>query len=162
MGAGAGFPDRCKLPPSMHPHRSSSWAAAPVLAGTLDGSPWAREVYVRSYGVSREYVNRGNVSNTTVNTTTVANVHNRTIFNNNTTVDNVTYVNRNISGAVTAVPQRAFLSAQPVAHVAVALKAKEVASMPVTSRAAVAPTSSSVLGARAKARRPAPTGRVLS
>jgi hypothetical protein len=98
MGAGAGFPDRCKLPPSMHPHWSSSWAAAPVLAGTLDGSPWARAVYVPSYGVSREYVN----------TTTVTNVHNRTIVNNNTKVDNVTYVNRNISGAVTAVPQRAF------------------------------------------------------
>jgi hypothetical protein len=122
----------------------------PGFGGNIGCSPWAREVYVPSYGVSREYVNRVNVSNTTVNTTTVTNVHNRTIVNNNTTVNNVTYVNRNISGAVTAVPQRAFLSAQPVAHVAVALNAKEVASMPVTSRATVAPTSNSRIGSSRK------------
>jgi hypothetical protein len=133
---------------------------APALVVFVGGGPgfggnvgWfplgPREVYVPSYVVSREYVNRVNVSNTTVSTTTVTNVYNTTIVSNNTTINNVTYVNRNISGAVTAVPQRAFVSAQPVARSAVAVNAKEVASMPVTSRAAVAPTSNSVMGARA-------------
>src|SRR5258706_8921717 len=87
-----------------------------------------REVYVPSYHVSREYVNRVNISNTTVNTTTVTNVYNTTIINNNTsntTITNVTYANRNVQGAVTVVPQRAFASAQPVARAAVKVDARQ-------------------------------------
>src|SRR6266567_5346146 len=108
-----------------------------------------REVYVPSYPVSRGYVNRVNVSNTTVNTTTVTNVYNTTVVNKNTTVNNVTYVNKNVSGAVTAVPQRAFASAQPVSRSAVTVNQRDLASAPVAARVAVAPTSNSVLGARA-------------
>ena len=63
-----------------------------------------REVYVPSYPVSRGYVNRVNVSNTTVNVTQVTNVYNTTIINKTTVINNVTYANRNVSGAVTAVP----------------------------------------------------------
>ena len=55
-----------------------------------------REVYVPSYRVSPAYVNRVNVTNTTVNVTQVTNVYNTTIVNNNTTINNVTYVNRNV------------------------------------------------------------------
>src|ERR1700674_4223048 len=108
-----------------------------------------REVYVPSYRVSRNYVNNVNVSNTTVNTTPVTNVYNTTIVNNNTTINNVTYVNRSVSGAVTAVPRQAFTSGQPGARAAVAVNAREVASAPVTARAAVAPTSNRVLGSHA-------------
>ena len=109
-----------------------------------------REVYVPSYPVSREYVNRVNISNTTVNTTTITNVYNTTVINKSTTnVTNVTYVNRNVQGAVTAVPQRAFASAQPVARSAVKMDARAIASAPVTPRVAVNPTRESVLGARA-------------
>src|SRR6267378_8275638 len=111
-----------------------------------------REVYVPSYHVSREYVNRVNISNTTVNTTTVTNIYNTTIINNNTnntTITNVTYANRNVQGAVTVVPQRAFASAQPVARAAVAVNAKQIAAAPLTARAAVAPTRESVLGVKA-------------
>lgn len=108
-----------------------------------------REVYVPSYPVSRAYVERVNVSNTTVNTTTVTNVYNTTIINKTTNITNVTYVNRNVQGGVTAVPQRAFASAQPVARAAVAVNPREIASAPVTARAAVNPTREAVLGARA-------------
>ena len=112
-----------------------------------------REVYVPTYNVSREYVNRVNVSNTTVNTTTVTNVYNTTIVNNNNTtntnITNVNYANRNVQGAVTAVPQRAFVSAQPVARAAVRMDARQTASAPVMTRVAVAPSRESVLGARA-------------
>ena len=108
-----------------------------------------REVYVPSYRVSRGYVDRVNVSNTNVSTTTVSNVYNTTIINKTTTINNVTYVNKNVSGAVTAVPQQAFTSGQPVRSAAVAVNAREVASAPMTSRAAVAPTSNSVLGSHA-------------
>src|SRR6202042_492271 len=94
-----------------------------------------REVYVPSYAVSRGYVNRVNVSNTTVSTMTVTN--------------NVTYANRSVSGAVTAVPQQAFTSGQPVARAAVAVNAREIASAPVNARGAVAPTANSVFGSHA-------------
>jgi len=108
-----------------------------------------REVYVPSYHVSREYENRINISNTTVNSTTITNVYNTTIINKSTTITNVTYANRNVQGAVTVVPQRAFASAQPVARAAVAVNAQQIAAAPVSARVAVAPTRESVLGAKA-------------
>lgn len=108
-----------------------------------------REVYVPSYLASREYVNRINISSTTVNTTTITNVYNTTIINKTTNVTNVTYVNRNVQGAVTAVPQRAFASAQPVTHAAVKLNAQQIAAALVSARAAVVPTQQAVLGSKA-------------
>jgi hypothetical protein len=107
-----------------------------------------REVYIPSYHVSREYVNRVNISNTTVNNTTITNVYNTTIINKTTNITNVTYVNRNVRGAVTAVPQRTFAGAQPVARAAVVVNAREIAAAPVSARVAVAPTRESVLGAK--------------
>jgi len=126
----------------------------PAAGGNVAWFPLGpREVYVPSYPVSPAYVNRVNVSNTNVNTTTVTNVYNTTIINNNTTtinnVNHVTYVNQNVNGAVTAVPQHAFASAQPVAKAAVPISARQIASAPVTSRVAVVPTQNSVLGAHA-------------
>ncbi len=108
-----------------------------------------REVYVPSYHVSQGYVNRVNVSNTTVNVTQVTNVYNTTIVNKTTVINNVTYVNKNVSGAVTAVSQQAFTSGQPVSRVAVRVNAREIAGAPVNARAVVAPTSNSVLGVHA-------------
>ena len=107
-----------------------------------------REVYVPSYHVSREYVNRVNISNTTVNNVQITNVYNTTIINKTTNITNVTYANRNVRGAVTAVPQRAFASAQPVRRAAVAMNARQIAHAAVSARVAVAPTRDSVLGAK--------------
>jgi hypothetical protein len=134
---------------------------APALVVFIGGGPggfggnvgWfplgPREVYVPSYRVSQGYVNRVNVSNTTVNVTTITNVYNTTIISNTTNVTNITYANRGVQGAVMVVPQRAFVSAQPVAKAAVAVSAREIAAAPMSSRVAVAPTRESVLGARA-------------
>lgn len=108
-----------------------------------------REVYVPSYPVSRGYMNRVNVSSTTVNVTTVTNVYNTTVVNRSTNITNVTYANRSVPGAVVAVPQTAFTGAQPVAHARVQVSAQQVASMPMSARVAVNPTRASVLGARA-------------
>jgi hypothetical protein len=108
-----------------------------------------REVYVPSYTVSAAYVNRVNITNTTVNVTQVTNVYNTTIINKTTTITNVTYVNRGVQGAVTAVPQHAFASAQPVARVAVAVNVREIASVPISARATVVPAREAVLGAHA-------------
>ncbi|MDE2359779.1 MAG: hypothetical protein KGL70_10380, partial [Betaproteobacteria bacterium] len=108
-----------------------------------------REVYVPAYRVSPAYVNRVNVTNTTVNVTQVTNVYKTTIVNNNTTINNVTYVNRNVQGAVTAVPQHAFATAQPVSRTAVAVNQQEIARGPVTARAAVSPAPQAVFGVHA-------------
>lgn len=108
-----------------------------------------REVYVPSYRVSRGYVNRVNVTNTTVNVTQVTNVYNTTIVNNNTTINNVTYVNRNVHGAVTAVPQQAFATAQPVGRTAVVVDQNQLRRGPVSARAEVPPAPQAVLGVHA-------------
>jgi len=108
-----------------------------------------REVYVPSYHASPRYVNSVNVSNTTVNQTTVTNVYNTTIVNNTTVINNTTYANRNVSGAVTAVPQQAFAGGQPVTRTAVAITRQQIASAPVAARVAVAPSQSAVLGVHA-------------
>jgi hypothetical protein len=134
---------------------------APALVVFIGGGPggfggnvgWfalgPREVYVPPYQVSRGYMNRVNISNTTVNTTVITNVYNTTIINKTTNITNVTYANRNVQGAVTVVPQRAFAGAQPVARAAVAVNAQELRSAPVNARVAVAPTRESVLGVKA-------------
>jgi len=106
-----------------------------------------REVFVPGYRVSPAYVNQVNVSNTNISRTTVTNVYNTTVVNNNTTVvNNVTYVNRTAPGAVTAVPTNAFTNSQPVATSAVRVNPSQIANAQVTTRAAVAPTQNSVMG----------------
>jgi hypothetical protein len=108
-----------------------------------------REVWVPSYHVSAGYMTRINVSNTVVSTTVITNVYNTTIVNKTTNITNITYANRGVQGAVTAVPQHAFASAQPVAKVAVAVNAQQIAAAPMTRQVAVAPTREAVLGAKA-------------
>ncbi len=134
---------------------------APALVVFVGGGPggfggnvgWfplgPREVYVPSYHVSQAYVNRVNISNTTVNVTQVTNVYNTTIIHNTTTITNITYANRSVQGAVMVVPQHAFTSAQPVGKVAVSMSARDIAAAPISGRMAVVPTHESVLGSRA-------------
>jgi len=111
-----------------------------------------REVFVPAYRVSPAYVNRVNISNTNVSRTTVTNVYNTTVVNNNTTVvNNATYVNRTAPGGVTAVPTNAFTNSQSVATSAVRVNASQIANAQVTTRAAVAPTQNSVMGPAGRA-----------
>jgi hypothetical protein len=122
----------------------------PAMGGNVAWFPLGpREVYVPSYHVSPEYVNRVNVSNTTVTQTTVTNVYNTTVINNTTVVNNVTYANKNVSGAVTAVPQQAFAGGQPVAKAAVPVTRQQLAAAPVSARVAVAPAHTAVVGVQA-------------
>ena len=105
-----------------------------------------REVYVPSYPVSQAYVNRVNISNTTVNVTQVTNVYNTTIINKTTTITNVNYANRNVPGAVVAMPQRGFASAQPVTKAAVAVNAQQISSAPVSVKKAAPSTAKAMPG----------------
>jgi hypothetical protein len=110
------------------------------------------EPYVPSYHVSRNYFQQVNVTNTRItNITTVTN--NYYVTNNNTTVvnnniQNIRYVNQNVSGAVTAVPTRAMTNSERVSRAAVAVPSSELRNASVANIAAVAPERTSVLGTR--------------
>jgi hypothetical protein len=146
-----------------------AWVGGPhfgvgvAVGGAAAGVAWfplgPRDVYTPSYHVSEGYVERVNVSNTRiVNRTEVTNVYNN-VYVNNTTVNqtNITYQNQRANNAVTATSQASFTTAQPVGRNQVHVDAREVASAPVTPRAAVAPQARSFTGAAApaKARPPA-------
>src|SRR5712671_6578480 len=116
-----------------------------------------REVYGPAYAVSRTYVNRVNITNTTVNTTVVNNYYNNVVVNKNVT--NVRYVNQTAPGAVTATSTQTFTSGQSVHNNIVRVNEREIASARVVTAApSVAPTRQSVVGVgRPAAARPPAT-----
>jgi len=134
-----------------------AWVGSPRLGSSNEGGvAWfalgPREVYVPPYRVSPTYVTNVNVTNTTVTNTYVTNVVNNNTAVTNVNVTNVTYVNKTAPGAVTAVPQSAFTSAQPVAKAAVQVDAKQLAVAKVaTNNMVVEPQAKSVIGAAAPA-----------
>lgn len=100
-----------------------------------------REVYVPGYHVSPAYVRNVNVSNTTiVNNTYITNVYENK-------VTNITYVNQRAPGAVTAVSQSTFTSAQPIRGHTVQIPPNEVGRLrPGGAAPAIAPERQSLLG----------------
>jgi hypothetical protein len=112
-----------------------------------------REVYVPAYPVSQTYVRNINVSNTTVTNIYITNVYNHN-------VRDIHYVNRNAPGAITAVSQSTFTTAQSVGRNAVRLSRNELSGATESTTApAITPTRQSVLGAGAtgaRIRRPPP------
>jgi hypothetical protein len=120
-----------------------------IAAGPVAGIGWfplgPGDVYRPAYAVSRNYFTSVNVTNTVVNTTVINNYY------NNSNVTNITYRNRELPGAVTAVPTNVFGSAEPVARHVVPVTPAMVAREPVTPVAAVAPTRASVLAVAAVA-----------
>jgi Family of unknown function (DUF6600)/FecR protein len=116
--------------------------------GVGEGVAWfplgPREVYVPPYRVSRTYVNNVNITNTRVNITQVTNVYNNYTTNN---VSNITYVNRRIPTAVTAVSHDTFVNARPVARNLAQVDARQLAEAPVSHMAPTQPERASVVGA---------------
>ena len=116
-----------------------------IGGGNVGGVAWfplgPRDVYRPSYAVSRGYFENVNRSNTVVNTTVINNYY------NNSNVTNVVYANRQVAGAVVAVPTTTFVQSQPVDRAAVRVTPAMVASAPVAIVPSVAPTEKSVRGA---------------
>ncbi len=123
-----------------------------IASGNVGGVAWfplgPREVYRPSYPVSRRYFENVNRSNTVVTTTVVNNYY------NNTNVTNVTYVNREVPGAVIAVPTTAFVQSQPVNRVAVRPSREVIAAAPVAFVPHAAPTERSVHGSATQGDKP--------
>lgn len=104
------------------------------------------EVYRPAYRVSNVYVQNINITHVT-NVTVI----------NNVNATNVRYVNQNVTGAVTAVPQSAFVSARPVARSAIIVPQGAAAQAEIVGHApAVVPTRESVLAARPAGFQPPP------
>ncbi len=106
------------------------------------------ELWAPAYHASPRYFNQVNISNTVVN----RNVNITNVYNNvyvNKTVTNVTYVNQNVNGAVTAVPQNAMVSGRPVAQASVRVPPNAIAAGQIQQGALVAPQRAAVFGGAA-------------
>jgi hypothetical protein len=125
-----------------------------ISGGNVGGIAWfplgPREVFRPSYAVSRGYFERINTSNTIVNNTVINNYY------NNSNVTNVVHANRQVPGAIVAVPTNTFVQSQPVGRAAVRVTREQVASAPVAVVAPIAPTERSVRGAAAPGDKPPP------
>jgi hypothetical protein len=125
-----------------------------ISGGNVGGVAWfplgPREIYRPSYVVSRGYFENINSSNTVINNTVINNYY------NNTNVTNVVYANRQVPGAVVAVPTTAFVQSQPVGRAAVRVSKELILGAPVAVIPAVAPTERSVRGAAVQGDKPPP------
>jgi hypothetical protein len=88
--------------------------------------------------VSRRYFQNINQSNTVINSTVI----NKTY--NNTDVTNVVYANRQVPGAVVAVPATAFVQSQRVSGAAVQVSPDVLVKAPLSVVPSLAPTEMSV------------------
>jgi hypothetical protein len=102
-------------------------------------------VFVPGYRVSRAYVNRVNLTNTTVNVTKVTNIYNSVAVSRN--ASGIAYVNRDVNGGVTVVSRDTFVNARPVARNVVQIPEKELAAIPASNKVSLEPERSSVMGA---------------
>jgi hypothetical protein len=118
-----------------------------------------RDVYIPPYRVSRNYFTRVNVSNTVINNTVINNYYGN-YSRGNVDYTRINYANRNINGAVTAVPAAAFVGARPVAGAAIAVNRTTFANARVSGFAALAPTRASL--ARPVAARAVPAAAVIN
>src|SRR5882724_9720649 len=125
-----------------------------ISSGTVGAVAWfplgPREVYRPWYPTGRRYFEQVNVTNTVVNTTVINNYY------NNTNVTNVVYANRQVPGAVVAVPKTAFEQSQPIGKQAVRMPQDRMVNAPVAIAPSVTPTERSLRGPAAEAGRPPP------
>jgi hypothetical protein len=123
-----------------------------ISSGNVGGVAWfplgPREVYRPSYPVSRGYFDNVNRSNTVISTTVINNYY------NNSNVTNVVYANRQVPGAIVAVPTTAFVQSQPVSRAAVRVSRDAMVGRDVAFVPPVAPTEKSVRGAAAQGDKP--------
>jgi hypothetical protein len=119
-----------------------------IATGMIGAVAWfplaPRDVYRPSYPVSRRYFENVNRSNTVINNTVIVKQY------NNTQVTNIVYANRQVAGAVVAVPRTAFVQAQPVSRDRQRVSREVLAGQPVQLVPAVVPTEQSVRGTTAK------------
>jgi len=121
------------------PHFGLAIGIGGGIGGGVGAVAWfplgPREPYYPAYHVSNTYIQQVNITHVTnVNVT-------------NVNVTNVRYANQQVPGAVTAVPQNAFVGARPVAAAAQRVTPEQMAQAQVVGAAPqVAPQRASVMG----------------
>jgi hypothetical protein len=125
------------------------WSLAISTGGATVG--WfplgPREVFVPSYRASRNYFSRVNTTNTVIDNTTIINVYNG-YERRDIRLNDLKYANRGIAGAITAVPSRTFVNAQPVRQSTVRVDRRASRTGEASDVAPFAPNVRSVLGTR--------------
>ena len=112
-----------------------------------------RDPFIPSYTVSQAYVRNVNISNTRITNINITNVN----------VTNINYMNRNVAGAVVAMPQQAFASAQPVQRSAIRVTPQQLQQAQVVGMAPrVVPQRAAVLASVGTSRVVAPPANIAS
>lgn len=128
-----------------------------ISSGNVGGFAWfplaPREVYRPAYKVSRGYFENINQSNTVINNTVINNTYNTY---NTTNVTNVKYINREVPGAVVAMPSNAFVQSQPVPKARQQVSRNMIDTATVVLAPPVAPTEKSVPGSAKQSDKPPP------
>jgi len=119
-----------------------------------------RDPYFPAYHVSQRYFTNVNVYNTRGINVTVINNYYGGYRGGHVDYANIHYANREVRGAVVAVPATAFVSARPVAAARVRVDEHTFANGRVSGFAAVAPTRASVVAASTA--RAVPVGRAVN
>ncbi|PKO31832.1 MAG: hypothetical protein CVU34_16735 [Betaproteobacteria bacterium HGW-Betaproteobacteria-7] len=115
--------------------------SAAGMVGAIAWFPLApHEVYRPSYPVSRRYFENVNRSNTTISNTLIVNQY------DSTQATTVIYANRQVAGAVVAVPTTAFVQAQPVARGRLRVSPEALVGHSLQLVPAVVPSEQSVRG----------------
>ena len=97
------------------------------------------DVYIPPYSSNQTYFTEINTTNTIINNTVINRVYN----DQSTTIN---YQNVGVSGAVTAVPQQAFIESQPVDAANVEISPKVIEEAPKGAMLEVAPDETSIQG----------------
>ncbi|MEI8030227.1 MAG: DUF6600 domain-containing protein [Comamonadaceae bacterium] len=133
-----------------------------ISSGNVGGVAWfplaPREAYRPAYSVSRGYFENINRSNTVISSTVINNTYNTYNTTNVTNVTNVVYANRQIPGAVVAVPRNTFVQSQPVSGARVNVSRELLDGTPLAVAPRVAPTEQSVRGGGDRRERPSSRG----
>ena len=111
-----------------------------------------RDPFIPSYQVSNTYIRNVNISNTRVTNINYTNIN----------VTTINYTNRNVAGAVVAMPQAAFASAQPVQRSMVKVNAAQLQQAQVVGAAPVVPQRAAVLASAGGGRVAAPPANIAS
>ena len=155
MGSGAVIARPVYAPALVAFVGGSHFSIGMSIGGGMGAVGWfplaPREAYYPAYHVSNTYIRQVNITHVTnINVT-------------NVNVTNVHYANQQVAGAVTAVPQNAFVNARPVAAAAQRVTPQQMAGAQVLGAAPhVAPQRQSVLGSAVNRQVAAPPQAVMS
>ncbi len=127
-----------------------------VSSGPIGWFPLGRQdVYFPAYHASERYFTRINVSNTVINHTVINNYYGN-YSRGRLDYAKISYANRNIAGAMTAVPASAFVNARSVSKAAIRVTNTTFAKDQVHGFARLAPTRASLASSVSARARPVP------